>query len=105
MWTITPDRRRNGQRDAVGHAVRDADELDAKRADGDGFARLDRLEAIAGIDGVLLELGLDQRQRHGRAVDRSVEQRQHVRHGADVVLVAVRQDQRTHLVRGGLRDR
>ena len=34
-------RRLDGQRDAVGHAVRDAQELDDERADGDALARLD----------------------------------------------------------------
>ena len=33
-----------------------------------------------------------------RAVDRAVEERQHVRHGADVILVAVRQHERLDLV-------
>jgi hypothetical protein len=46
---------------------------------------------------VLFELRLDERQRHGGAVDRAVEERHHVRHGADVVLVPVRQDQRLDL--------
>ncbi len=61
-------------------------------------ARLDGLQPIAGVDAVLLELRLDERQRHGRAVDRAVEQRHHVRHGADVILVAVRQHERLDLV-------
>ena len=43
---------------------------------------------------VLVELGLDQRQRERRAVDRPVHVRQHVRHRADVVLVPVRQHER-----------
>ena len=72
---------------------------------GDASARLDRLQPIAGVDAVLFELGLDQRQRHRRAVDRAVEQRQHVRHGADVILVAVREDQRLDLVAPRLDDR
>ncbi len=42
----------------------------------------------------LLELVLDEGQRQRGAVDRAVEERQHVRHGADVILVAVRQHQR-----------
>ena len=36
------DRRVDGQRDAVGHAVRDADELDLERTDGHAVARPDR---------------------------------------------------------------
>ena len=31
-----------------------------KRADGDGFARLDALQAVAGVDAVLVELRLDE---------------------------------------------
>ena len=46
------------------------------------------------VDAVLLELRLDERQRQRRAVDRSVDERQHVRHAADVILVAVRQHER-----------
>ena len=60
---------------------------------------LTRLQAVAGVDAVLVELGLDERQRHRRAVDRAVEERHHVRHGADVVLVPVRQDQRLDVSR------
>ena len=49
-----------------------------------------RLDLVAG----LLELVLDQRERERRAVDRALDVRQHVRHRADVILVAVRQHQR-----------
>ena len=35
---------------------------------------------------------------NARAVDRAVEERHHVRHGADVILVAVREDERLDLV-------
>ena len=48
-------------------------------------------DQLAAVDAVLLELRLDHRQRQRRAVDRSVDERQHVRHAADVILVAVRQ--------------
>ena len=50
-------------------------------------------EFVAGVDLVLFELGLDQRERQRRAVDRAFEQRPHVGHAADVVLVSVRQDE------------
>ena len=98
MWTIVPAGVGDRQRHAVGHAVRDADELDRERADGDRVARADGLQPIAGVDAVLFELRLDERQRHRRAVDRAVEQRHHVRHGADVILVAVGEDQRLDLL-------
>ena len=43
---------------------------------------------------MLLQLRLDERQRQRRAVHGSVDDRQHVRHTADVVFVAVRQHER-----------
>ena len=46
----------------------------------------------------VVELVLDEGQRQRRSVDRAVEVRQHVRHGADVILVAVRQHERRELV-------
>ena len=93
VWTIDADRRVNRQRDAVGHAVRDADELDLERADRHALARPHRDEAVRAVEAVLAQLRLDERQRQRRAVDRAVDVRQHVRHGADVILVAVRQHQ------------
>ena len=92
------DRAGDGHGDAVRHAVRDADELERQRADRDGLARAHGREPGAGIDAVLFELRFDERQRHGGAVDRAVEERHHVRDGADVVLVAVREDERLDLV-------
>ena len=46
------------------------------------------------LEPVLVDLVLDQRQREGGAEHRPVDPRQHVRHGADVVLVAVGEHQR-----------
>ena len=65
-----------------------------ERPDRDAIARPHGVEPIASVDAVLLELRLDERQRQRRAVDRAVDERQHVRHGADVILVAVRQHER-----------
>ena len=93
-----PTGRRDGQRDTVGHAVGHADELDRERPNRHALSRLDDLEPVSGIDAVLLELGLDERQRHRRAVDRAVEQLDDVRNRADVILVPVREDQRLDLV-------
>ena len=42
---------------------------------------------------VLRKLRLDEREREGRAVDGALENLEDVRHGADVVLVSMRQDQ------------
>ena len=91
------DGRRDGERHAVRHAVRDPDELDGEWADGHGLARFDGLQSVACVDAVLFELRLDERQRHRRPVDRAVEVRQHVRHRADVILVAVGEDERLDL--------
>ena len=43
---------------------------------------------------VLAQLGLDQREGERRAVDRAMDERRHVRHAADVILVPVGQHQR-----------
>ena len=93
-----PGRARDRERHAARHAVRDPDELDDERPDGHLVPRPDRLEAILRVDAVLHELWLDQRKGHRRAVDRTVEERQHVGDAADVILVAVRQHERLHLV-------
>jgi hypothetical protein len=85
------DRRLDRQRDTVGHAVRDANELDRERADADGLPRPDRLQAILEVDLVLFELRLDQRKGEGGSIDRAVDEREDVRHAPDVVLVAVGQ--------------
>ena len=58
------------------------------------LARLNRHEAIAGIDAVLLELRPQERQRQRPAVDRSVDQRPDIGDAADVIFVAMRQQQR-----------
>ncbi len=87
------ERRMNGQRHAVGHAVRDADEFDRERTDV--TRSRGRTGTSSGVaKAVLAQLGLDQREGQRRAVDRAVDERRHVRHAADVILVPVRQHQR-----------
>ena len=49
---------------------------------------------------VLLQAPLHQRQREGRAVDRDVDLGEEVGHGADVVFVAVGQDQGADVLAG-----
>ena len=82
--------------DAVGDAVGDADELDLERADRHPVAGHDGACSRPEFEPVLVDLVLDQRQREGGAQHRPVDARQHVRHAADVVLVAVGEDQRRH---------
>ena len=86
-------RRVNRQRQAVGDAVRHAQELDAERAGGHRLPRLDDRQAPVEIDAVLVELRFDQRQGEFRAEHGAVDAIGDVGDGADVVLVPVRQDE------------
>jgi hypothetical protein len=43
---------------------------------------------------MLLELWPHQRERERRAIDRSIDERPHVRHGANMILVPMREQQR-----------
>jgi hypothetical protein len=90
-------RRVDGHGDTVRHAVRDADELNRERPDLDDVARLDGDQAGAVRDPVLVELRLHEGQRQRRAVERPVDERQHIGDRADVIFMAVRQYQRLHL--------
>ena len=87
-------RRMNGHCHAIGHAVRDAQELHFAVAHANALARLNGDEAVAWIDPVLLELRPQERQRQRRRVDRSVDERPEIGNPADVILVPVRQHQR-----------
>ena len=80
-------------RHAIRHAVRDANEFDLKRADRDRVAGADGRDPGAVLDVPFLELAGHECQRQRRAVKRTADMWQHVRHGADVILVPVRQDQ------------
>ena len=91
-------RRRDGERHAVGHAVRDAEKLDGEGPDRDALPGLDRFQPLLRFDAVLFELRLDERERHRGAVDGAVKLRQHVGNCANVILVAVRQHERLHFV-------
>ena len=86
-------RRVDRERHAVGNAVGDADELDRERSDGDALPWPYGDQLVA-VQAVLFELRLDERERQRRAVDRSVDHRHHVRYGADMIFVTVRQHER-----------
>ena len=81
------------QRNAVRHAVRHADELDLEWPDGDALAWPHRLGRRV-LQPVFLQLLFDHRQRQRRTDDRPGNVGHHVRHRADVVLMAVRQHER-----------
>ncbi len=90
-------RRGDGNRDAVGHAVRNAQELDRETPYLHPIARTHGRQACARVF-VFGELRLDERERQRRPINRSIDVRQHVCDRADVILVAVRQNQRLNLV-------
>ena len=93
-----PGGRLDHERGGVGNRVRDANELDAERAE------LER--CVAGLCGdelgllpepVLVELRLHERERQRRRVDGvDLDLAQQVRQPADVILVPVREDHCTH---------
>ena len=89
-----PCRRVDDDRDAVRHAVRDAQELEPERADRHRLARANRPQPIARLDAVLLELRLDEREGERRPVHGAVDVGQDVGDRADMVLVAVREHER-----------
>ena len=88
-------RRVDRQRHAVGHAVRDAEELDRERPIVTRSRGLHRTQPIASASTPCSSsFGSTSASVSARAVDRAVEVRQHVRHRADVILVPVRQHER-----------
>ena len=84
-------RRRNRERNAVGHAVRDAQELDREAPDLHAIARPHGTQAQARIVFFFRQLRVDERERQRRSVNRTIDVWQDVRHRADMVLVPVRQ--------------
>jgi hypothetical protein len=87
------ERRVDGEPDAVRHAVRDAQELDLEGTDLDDVLRPHGPESVVG-EIVFVELGADERQRQRRAEDRTIDVRQQVGDGPDVVFVPVREHER-----------
>ena len=87
----------NRQRDAIGHAVRHAQEFDREAADLHPVARPHLGQARPRL-GVLLELRFNERERQLRPVNRAFEIRQHVGHRPDVILMPVRQHERLNPV-------
>ena len=83
------DRRGDAKTDAIGDAVGDVERLDLERADLEHLtgAERDQLDVVQAAG--LAQLGLDQAQRQRRGVDRCADVLDHVRQRADVVFVAV----------------
>ena len=89
-----PDRQGQRGRDAVGHL----DELDAEGAERHLVPRADALQLSLVRQSVLPELASREAEREVGAVDRHAHLVVEIRQGADVVLVAVGQDDRPDLV-------
>jgi hypothetical protein len=87
------ERRGDGQRHGADDGVRDVDELDLERADLDDLLGLDRMKTGLLLELVLFQPPVHQRQREGGAIDRHVDIGQEIRDGADVVFMAVGEDQ------------
>ena len=92
------DRRFDGQRHAIHQRVRHADRLDRERADGELFLGrdFDQLDLVQQL--VLFELAFNVGQRELGGVDGNLEFAQNPGQAADVVLVAVRQDDGAHML-------
>ena len=74
------------------------DELDFKRTDLDDVFGFDGVKVRLLLDFILLQTPLDERQSEGGSVDRNVELGEEKGHRADMVLVAVGEEQRADLV-------
>src|SRR4029453_1115424 len=83
------NRRVDRQRQAIRHAVRDAEKLDSKRAGPNRLSWRDRAQPAARVDAMLLELRLDERERETRAVDGTGHAVDDVRDCAAGVLVEI----------------
>src|SRR5438270_12901213 len=85
-------RRYDGECNAIDERGRDLDGLDGEGADGEFLAGTDLAEVGVVEEFVLVELVLDVREGEIGAVDGDVEFAQDPGDGADVVLVAVGED-------------
>ena len=92
------DRRENRKAAGIGDRMVDSDEFDRQLAQPDLIAGLDDVELrLAQVAG-LLELALDEADREARGIDRDVQLLEQVAQRADVVLVAVSDDDAAHPV-------
>ena len=87
----------DGQGDGAHDGVRHVNKLDLEGADGDRLLGLDLDQPRLVFEIVLFHAPLHQGEREGRAVDGHVDLGEQIGHGADVVLVAVGEDQRPDL--------
>ena len=86
------ERSADGERDAIDGAVGDVDEFDFVGTDLYGFAGADFVQLGVIEQAVFFEFLANQSQSEFCAVDGDVEVAKNIRNGADVVLVAVSED-------------
>ena len=95
VWTTRPAGRLDDERGRVGDRVRDADELDAERAELErGISRLRRDELRLRPSPCSSSFDLTSARVSGVATTQHVDLAQEVRQAADVILVAVREHDR-----------
>ncbi|MBF8304826.1 MAG: hypothetical protein HW398_14 [Acidobacteria bacterium] len=92
------ERRRDGKHRGIHNAVRHVNELDRERPHRHAVLGLDLVQRHRIEQRMLVEFFFDQRQRERRPIDRDVQVGEKIRHGPDVVLMPVRQDQRLNLL-------
>ena len=90
------ERRGNSDGDRGDDRVRDVDEFDLERTEFNPVSRLDGIQADAGEHVVLFQTPLHQRQSERRTIHRNVYLADEKRNRADVVFMAVGQDQTAH---------
>src|SRR5690349_7270556 len=91
-----PERRVNGQGDAIHQAVRYLDGIDGERADLEAFAGLDLVEHGIIEQRVLFQLALDVGERELGTVHRNIELGEQPGQPSDVVFMAVGKDNGAH---------
>lgn len=87
----------NSHGNSIGDAVVHADEFQFKSARADAVARFDRIQ-VGGRNAGFFQASFQDTQGQGRAVDRHVQLFQDIRQGADMVFVAVGQENPPQLI-------
>ena len=98
VWITRPNGRGDRQRAAFGDRVRNVDRLDCERPERERLADLHGAHSHVVDDVVGGTLGAQHGGGERRGIDRPIESRPEIEHGAVVVLVTVRQDQRQHVL-------
>src|SRR5258708_2147263 len=90
--------RSNSQRKAINERVRDANELNTKRAEIDYVTRFDAMEQNIAKQVMLFQFAFSETGSEVRTVDGNVKSLEEVRQGAKMIFVAVREHYRSDVV-------